>query len=631
MAANSNVRIEWIKIEAVDTAPIFSVLGGAQNLSVNTSVTVNSSPAPIEMNTGCYGKVTAVDAAAVFLATNSIVTNLTEDLGVRLEAGETYLLKAQSGWQIQCIQSVLPSIQVAVSLSGNTGLTLSGNVNVISSALPNNSAIETGGNLTSIANTNANLVLISNNININTSNVATQVSLLIANNNLTLSNTVSIVTNTANIALIASQLVTNTNLILSNTASIVTNTANIAILLAKGQNTVAGSISVTLPSNPDYYPANGSITVVDVGTTSANGQSNVSIVTGTPTAGSFVTQTINGQAMLRLQVTGSFIGTINFESSIDGNTTFIPTSGKIGGTSYTTGTATANGVFLFDVSGMTNFRARCVQLTSGSANLVWSFTKNTGVVEITNPLKIFDNTTGSQVSIDGNRSLQTVIYDSFGNPISWTGDANTNIDRIGGTAVALGHGTASGALRVELPTDGTGIVGLISGTTVALTGNNIVVGPTASLSALTANPVTTGGMALLSNPTAASNGTVINAMFDKTGKQVVVGALRQLKGYTQTTITGSVANTIIAAGSTGIFNDLYGLTITNTSASNVSVIIGDGINNITTIAVPSNDTRGFMLPADSALPQNTAAHIWQATVNTAVTSVIIGAFYVQNI
>jgi hypothetical protein len=36
----------------------------------------------------------------------------------------------------------------------------------------------------------------------------------------------------------------------------------------------------------------------------------------------------------------------------------------------------------------------------------------------------------------------------------------------GGGAVLLGHGTAAGVLRVELPTDGTGIVGLASGTVV---------------------------------------------------------------------------------------------------------------------------------------------------------------------
>jgi hypothetical protein len=38
----------------------------------------------------------------------------------------------------------------------------------------------------------------------------------------------------------------------------------------------------------------------------------------------------------------------------------------------------------------------------------------------------------------------------------------------GGAAILFGHGTAAGALRVELPTDGTGQVALASGTTVGL-------------------------------------------------------------------------------------------------------------------------------------------------------------------
>jgi len=46
----------------------------------------------------------------------------------------------------------------------------------------------------------------------------------------------------------------------------------------------------------------------------------------------------------------------------------------------------------------------------------------------------------------------------------------------GGGAVALGHGTAAAALRVELPTDGTGQVTLASGATVALAAGSASVG-----------------------------------------------------------------------------------------------------------------------------------------------------------
>jgi hypothetical protein len=43
---------------------------------------------------------------------------------------------------------------------------------------------------------------------------------------------------------------------------------------------------------------------------------------------------------------------------------------------------------------------------------------------------------------------------------------SVNLSQVGGSSTATGHGTASGALRVELPTDGTGIVGLAAGTNV---------------------------------------------------------------------------------------------------------------------------------------------------------------------
>jgi hypothetical protein len=42
----------------------------------------------------------------------------------------------------------------------------------------------------------------------------------------------------------------------------------------------------------------------------------------------------------------------------------------------------------------------------------------------------------------------------------------SNITQVAGTSIATGNGTASGAIRVALPTDGTGVVGLIAGSAV---------------------------------------------------------------------------------------------------------------------------------------------------------------------
>lgn len=44
------------------------------------------------------------------------------------------------------------------------------------------------------------------------------------------------------------------------------------------------------------------------------------------------------------------------------------------------------------------------------------------------------------------------------------GTEDVNIAQVAGATVATGHGTAAGTLRVELPTDGTGVVGLNAGT-----------------------------------------------------------------------------------------------------------------------------------------------------------------------
>lgn len=66
----------------------------------------------------------------------------------------------------------------------------------------------------------------------------------------------------------------------------------------------------------------------------------------------------------------------------------------------------------------------------------------------------------------------TVVYgkadDDFkfgisANTADAAGSTSTNLTQVNGATVATGHGTAAGALRVELPTDGTGVVGLNAG------------------------------------------------------------------------------------------------------------------------------------------------------------------------
>jgi hypothetical protein len=157
-------------------------------------------------------------------------------------------------------------------------------------------------------------------------------------------------------------------------------------------------------------------------------------------------------------------------------------------------------------------------------------------------------------------------------------------------------------------------------------------GDTASGSTDAGNPVKIGGLAKTANPTAVTDGQRVAALFDKLGKQVVVGAIRTLKGVQKTSITSTTETTVVTAGAAGVFQDVYSFVVTNKSATAVFVDFRDSTAGTVrmTLAAPAGDTRGFTVPVDSAMPQASAANNWTATVSAAVTSIEISALYVSN-
>lgn len=156
-------------------------------------------------------------------------------------------------------------------------------------------------------------------------------------------------------------------------------------------------------------------------------------------------------------------------------------------------------------------------------------------------------------------------------------------------------------------------------------------GSTAAGSSLTANPITVGGLGKTANPTAVSDGQVVNALFDKLGKQVTVGSVRDLKVNQITTITASASETTVLTQVASTFLDVYGCIVTNTSATAVTVAFKDSTSGTTqfNIAVPAGDIRGFMLPEGGAVKQTTVNNNWTATTQS-VTSVIITMLAVKN-
>lgn len=123
---------------------------------------------------------------------------------------------------------------------------------------------------------------------------------------------------------------------------------------------------------------------------------------------------------------------------------------------------------------------------------------------------------------------------------------------------------------------------------------------------------------------------------DVSGRQILStypSSGRASKGIQTTTITTSTAETtIVTAGATGIFNDIYRLVIGNTSASACNVTIKDATTGTTRfiIAVPAGETRGFSGDIVSAAIQNTAANNWTATCSASVTSIVITAEFIKN-
>lgn len=215
-------------------------------------------------------------------------------------------------------------------------------------------------------------------------------------------------------------------------------------------------------------------------------------------------------------------------------------------------------------------------------------------------------------------------------PTALAGSGGFKVDIAGS-----GANSTAGLVSVKIDQTTNGTTNKVAATQATASNLNAqVVGNVASGSTDSGNPVKIGGLAKTANPTAVTDGQRVSALYDKLGKQVVVGAIRDLKAVQNTTITSSVSETtIVTAGGASVFCDLYGLVITNTSATECEVTIKDATAGTTRLAfkVPANDTRGFMLPVDSAVPQASANNNWTATCGASVASIKISALYVKNL
>jgi hypothetical protein len=149
----------------------------------------------------------------------------------------------------------------------------------------------------------------------------------------------------------------------------------------------------------DYRPTSVNITARDINSVSTSGQNSSAIVTGSPTAASYATFAINGQSSVGVLVSGTWTGTLTFEASFDSGTTWFPSTVRVRGVSYSQASITANGNYLSDVAGATNFRVRSTAAMTGTAAVQATFSSAAGALQILNPIRIWDNNTGQTETI----------------------------------------------------------------------------------------------------------------------------------------------------------------------------------------------------------------------------------------
>ncbi len=160
------------------------------------------------------------------------------------------------------------------------------------------------------------------------------------------------------------------------TVSVVpTGTANVFITnssanILSSVPTGTESAIVTRNIRNDIAVTSGTITAVDVVTTTVTNSIGQTITSGTPTAGSSVSCVLSAHTVVMVELSGTYNGTVALERSVDSGTNYVPFSMEevaIGLTASSLAISD-NKVYVLsgNAGGLTNFRARCTAITSGT-------------------------------------------------------------------------------------------------------------------------------------------------------------------------------------------------------------------------------------------------------------------------
>lgn len=458
--------------------------------------------------------------------------------------------------------------------------------------------------------------------------------------------------------------------------------------IAQGHGVAATAIRVELPTDgTGVVGLNAGTNVIghvitDTGSTTAvtgSVSEQAGLSAGSLNADLVPSTDVGTYKWLGLQVLGTFSGTLSFQGSNDGtnfftvglNSAAVGASGGAAGNIFSASTTTGG---FFGPVNFRYFRVRMTSYVSGTA---------TGVLELygTPATPLIPTTSSIQAG------TWTVQPGNTANTTAWKVDGSAVTQPV--SYATTGSGTSTGALRVELPTNGTGVIATVGAVTAItnalpagtngigkLTANSgVTIGAVEIAAAQTLATVTTVstvtnvatiGTSVTPGTAAANLGKAEDAVagsgdtgvmvlgvrndsltaaqtsatgdygavsIDTSGILITAGAPRLLKGRQVTTITSSTSETTIVTAVASTFLDIYGLVLSNTSATATEVTVRDATagGTISSFMVPAGDTRGFMLPLDSAVPQATVNNNWTATCGSSVASLKISALYVKRV
>lgn len=119
----------------------------------------------------------------------------------------------------------------------------------------------------------------------------------------------------------------------------------------------------------DPTATTGSITAADVGSTTSSGASGQTVIAGTATAASTVPATLSGHTSYTMELTGTWVGTVQVDKSSDGGTTWVTAGATRTGQIGSDSSMTTNGVWHGNAAALTQLRVRCTAYTSGTVTV----------------------------------------------------------------------------------------------------------------------------------------------------------------------------------------------------------------------------------------------------------------------